>query len=152
MPRTNSPEINELLATWENGDRDILQALTPLIYDELRRIARKQLRRIPSARSLQTTALVYETFLELQHRLVDRIRFGAVARRQKRDAVNSGKQWPTHTVAGSLRPRPDRQPQSPRGHCGRDVQCGAMFQGSSNTTTELLSSFSCYQLYTPDEK
>jgi RNA polymerase sigma factor (TIGR02999 family) len=72
MPRTDSPEINELLDAWGKGDPDALRALTPLIYDELRRIAHKQLRRVPSARSLQTTALVHETYLELQDRFPGR--------------------------------------------------------------------------------
>jgi RNA polymerase sigma factor (TIGR02999 family) len=67
MPRTDLPEIDELLANWGAGDREALRALIPLIYDELRRVARQQLRRTPSPRTLQTTALVHETYLVLHH-------------------------------------------------------------------------------------
>ena len=68
MPMADSAEIEALLAMWGGGDRDSLQALIPLLYDELRRIARQQLRRTPSPRTLQTTALVHEAYLRLhQH-------------------------------------------------------------------------------------
>jgi RNA polymerase sigma-70 factor (ECF subfamily) len=65
MPITDSPEIDALLAKWGQGDREALRGLIPLLYDELRRIARQQLRRAPSARTLQTTALVHEAYLRL---------------------------------------------------------------------------------------
>ena len=67
MPLTDSPEIEALLALWGEGDRDALRALVPLIYDELRRVARQQLRRDISPRTLQTTALVHEAYLRLDH-------------------------------------------------------------------------------------
>jgi RNA polymerase sigma factor (TIGR02999 family) len=67
MPTTDSPEINALLAMWGEGNRDALRSLIPLIYDELRRVARQQLRRSPSPRTLQTTALVHEAYLRLHH-------------------------------------------------------------------------------------
>jgi RNA polymerase sigma factor (TIGR02999 family) len=67
MPRTDSPEIETLLALWREGDRGALRALIPLIYDELRRVARQQLRRAISPRTLQTTALVHEAYLRLHH-------------------------------------------------------------------------------------
>src|SRR5579862_1857496 len=65
MPRTEQPEIDQLLTKWGAGDREALPALIPLIYDELRRVARQQLRRGPPARTLQTTALVHEAYLRL---------------------------------------------------------------------------------------
>ncbi|QNI31710.1 sigma-70 family RNA polymerase sigma factor [Alloacidobacterium dinghuense] len=65
MPITDSPEIDALLAKWGEGDRDALRGLIPLLYDELRRVACQQLRRAPSARTLQTTALVHEAYLRL---------------------------------------------------------------------------------------
>jgi RNA polymerase sigma factor (TIGR02999 family) len=67
MPITDSPEIDALLAKWGERDRDALRGLMPLLYDELRRVARKQLRRNPSPRTLQTTALVHEAHLRLHH-------------------------------------------------------------------------------------
>jgi RNA polymerase sigma factor (TIGR02999 family) len=66
MPITDSPEIDALLAMWDEGDRNTLRAVMPLLYGELRSVARQQLRRTPSARTLQTTALVHEAYLRLQ--------------------------------------------------------------------------------------
>jgi RNA polymerase sigma-70 factor (ECF subfamily) len=67
MPRTDLSEIDELLVKWGAGDREALRSLIPLIYEELRRVARQQLRRAPSPRTLQTTALVHEAYLRLHH-------------------------------------------------------------------------------------
>src|SRR5215469_6864564 len=67
MPTSDSPEIDALLAMWGEGDHDALRGLMPLLYDELRRVARQQLRRSPSPRTLQTTALVHEAYLRLHH-------------------------------------------------------------------------------------
>jgi RNA polymerase sigma factor (TIGR02999 family) len=57
--------ITQLLNAWSKGDSGALQDLTPLIYDELRRLAARQLRREPAAQTLQTTGLVHEAFLRL---------------------------------------------------------------------------------------
>jgi RNA polymerase sigma factor (TIGR02999 family) len=65
MLKANSPEIDALLVKWRAGDRDALGGLMPLLYEELRRVARQQLRRAPRARTLQTTALVHEAYLRL---------------------------------------------------------------------------------------
>ena len=65
MTTSDSPEIDQLLMMWGEGDRNALRALMPLLYDELRRAARQQLRRAPSARTLQTTALVHEAYMRL---------------------------------------------------------------------------------------
>lgn len=64
MPITDSAGIDALLAMWGEGDREALRALMPLLYDELRRVARQQLRRAPAG-TLQTTALVHEAYLRL---------------------------------------------------------------------------------------
>ena len=65
MTIPDSQGIDALLAMWGEGNRDALRALIPLLYDELRRVARQQLRRAPAARTLQTTALVHEAYLRL---------------------------------------------------------------------------------------
>ena len=69
MPTTGSPEIDALLALWGKGDRDALRTLIPLLYDELRRLARRQLRRSPSPGTLQTTALVHEAYMRLDQQV-----------------------------------------------------------------------------------
>ena len=57
--------ITELLHAWQNGDKDALNRLTPLIYDELHKIASRALRRERGDHTLQTTAVVHEAFLRL---------------------------------------------------------------------------------------
>jgi RNA polymerase sigma-70 factor, ECF subfamily len=58
-------EITRLLRAWSAGDPEALQHLTPLVYEELRRIARRYMRREGQGNSLQTTALVNEAYLKL---------------------------------------------------------------------------------------
>ena len=60
-----SGTVTQLLAQWTDGDARALDALIPLVYDELRRLARSYLRRERSDHTLQTTALVHEAYLRL---------------------------------------------------------------------------------------
>jgi RNA polymerase sigma factor (TIGR02999 family) len=62
---TNQHEITRLLADWSNGDRQALEKLTPLVYDELRRLAGRYLRQERSGHTLQSTALVHEAYMKL---------------------------------------------------------------------------------------
>jgi RNA polymerase sigma factor (TIGR02999 family) len=57
--------VTELLIDWHNGDQSALDALIPLVYDELRRLAGSYLRRRPTGHTLQPTALVHEAYLKL---------------------------------------------------------------------------------------
>jgi RNA polymerase sigma factor (TIGR02999 family) len=60
-----SPEaVTTLLLNWRKGDKDALDRLVPLVYDELRRVARARLKG-ERAHSLQTTALVHEAYIRL---------------------------------------------------------------------------------------
>ena len=54
-----------LLTEWRNGNRDALDKLFPLVYNDLRRRARAYLRGQPTGHTLNTTALVHETYLKL---------------------------------------------------------------------------------------
>jgi RNA polymerase sigma factor (TIGR02999 family) len=58
-------ELTNLLEDWKQGDPSALQKLTPLIYDELRRIAHRYARRERQGHTLQTTALINEAYLRL---------------------------------------------------------------------------------------
>jgi len=58
-------EITALIRAWGNGDQTALEQLTPLVYNELRRIARRYMRNRRSDNTLQTTALVHEAYLHL---------------------------------------------------------------------------------------
>jgi RNA polymerase sigma factor (TIGR02999 family) len=62
---TPSREVSELLLHWGNGDRKALEAILPLVYNELRRLARANLRQQRPNHTLQTTALVHEAYLRL---------------------------------------------------------------------------------------
>ena len=58
-------DVTELLLSWGQGDTAALDRLVPLLYDDLRRVARGHLRRERPGHSLQATALVHEVFLRL---------------------------------------------------------------------------------------
>jgi len=58
-------QITELLQRLHSGDQEALNAVVPLVYDELKKLARSHLRREGRAGPLETTALVHEAFLKL---------------------------------------------------------------------------------------
>ena len=60
-----SHQVTQLLIGWREGDRHALDALTPLVYQELRCIARRHLQREKPGHTLQSTALVHEAYLRL---------------------------------------------------------------------------------------
>jgi RNA polymerase sigma factor (TIGR02999 family) len=57
--------VTELLVAWSDGDKAALDELMPVVYDELRRLARNHLSRERPGHTLQTTALVHEAYLRL---------------------------------------------------------------------------------------
>ena len=63
--RPSSAEIAVLLKAWTGGDATALDKLIPLVYGELRRMARKYMRKEGPGNTLQTTALVHEAFVRL---------------------------------------------------------------------------------------
>jgi RNA polymerase sigma factor (TIGR02999 family) len=65
MATLSADNVTELLIEWREGDKTALDKLTPLVYDELRRIAHRYARRERSGHTLQTTALVNEAYLRL---------------------------------------------------------------------------------------
>jgi len=73
MSAPSEGNVTTLLQAWSGGDQSALQKLTPIVYDELRRLARHYMNGERAHISLQTTALVNEAYL----RLVDykRMRF-----------------------------------------------------------------------------
>jgi RNA polymerase sigma factor (TIGR02999 family) len=58
-------DITQLLLQWRRGDQSALDQLMPLVYEELRRLARTCMRRERAGHTLQTTALVNEAYLRL---------------------------------------------------------------------------------------
>ena len=77
------PDVTELLLSWRQGDAEALDHLVPLVYDELRRVARRHLQREQPGHALQATALVHEVYLRLvdvdRLTLKNRTHFFAVA-------------------------------------------------------------------------
>jgi RNA polymerase sigma factor (TIGR02999 family) len=73
MSHSGSGDVTALLHRWRAGDKAALDALIPLVYQELRRVARARLRAETSPQTLQTTALVHEVYLRLVD--VDRLTF-----------------------------------------------------------------------------
>jgi len=66
MPdRPPSQDVTGLLQQWRAGNADALERLLPLVYEELRRVARARLRQEQPGHTLQATALVHEAYLRL---------------------------------------------------------------------------------------
>ncbi len=60
-----STDVSVLLRAWSNGDQAALQLLTPVVHDELHRLARRYMRGERAGHSLQATALVNEAYMRL---------------------------------------------------------------------------------------
>ena len=58
-------EVGTLLRAWSEGDQRALDRLTPIVYEELRRLARRYMKHERAGHSLQTTALVHEAYMRL---------------------------------------------------------------------------------------
>lgn len=88
LSRQSCPHVTDLLLAWGNGDRSALDDLVPVIHQELRRLARLQMRGERQNHTLQTTALVNEAFLRLvdlrRIRWQDRAHFLALSARLMR--------------------------------------------------------------------
>ena len=65
MRKPTSEDITGLLLAWGSGDREALDKLMPVVYQELRRLAHSQMRRERPGDTFQTTALVNEAYLRL---------------------------------------------------------------------------------------
>ena len=83
MLSSSSTQVTQLLARWSGGDANAREALIPLVYEELRRLARSFLARQRSDHTLQSTALVHEAYMRLvghtSVRFENRAHFFAVA-------------------------------------------------------------------------
>jgi RNA polymerase sigma factor (TIGR02999 family) len=88
LPFGSPNEVTALLVRWNKGDAEAREALVPLVYEELRRVARKCLAANRHDHTLQGTALVHEAYLRLVGRTSvhwqDRAHFFAVASRLMR--------------------------------------------------------------------
>ena len=101
--------ITDLLLAHARGDGEAFSRLVPLVYDDLRRIARKSLRRSYGARTIDTTGLVHEAYLKLvdqtRARYRDRSHFFAVAARAMRQIlVDEARRRTAGKRGGGVRP------------------------------------------------
>jgi len=65
MPTHSPKEITRLLVAWSDGDETALEALTPLVYEELHRLAHHYMSHERPGHTLQTSALVNEAYVRL---------------------------------------------------------------------------------------
>lgn len=82
-----APNFTQLLTDWRSGHPRALERLTPMVYDELRQLARNYMRGERGSHTLQATAVVHEAFLRLIQAnvpLQDRAHFFALASRLMR--------------------------------------------------------------------
>ena len=63
--RADEPDVTRLLSEWQRGNMAAFDQLVPVVYEELRRVARARLRHERDGHTLQTTALVHEAYLRL---------------------------------------------------------------------------------------
>jgi RNA polymerase sigma factor (TIGR02999 family) len=91
IPSSASSEVTSLLKRWSAGDAHARDQLIPLVYDRLRRLAHDRLRHAPGQPSLNTTALVHETYIRLVDAprvdLPDRAHFLALAAQVMRNLL-----------------------------------------------------------------
>jgi len=91
MSSPDNGDVTDLLARWSDGDRGALESLTPLVYDELRKIAHGYLRRERDGHTLQPTALVNEAWIRMIRQdgpnFENRKRFFALAARIMRNVL-----------------------------------------------------------------
>lgn len=96
MAITQSNSVTQLLHDWRSGQGDALDKLTPLVYEELHRLARKYMKQERPGHTLQATAIVHEAYVRLVDMQVsweDRAHFFAVAARlMRRILVDYAKQ------------------------------------------------------------
>jgi RNA polymerase sigma factor (TIGR02999 family) len=83
--------VTELLVKWRGGDQEALQALLPLVYNELRRLARRRLQAERPHHTLQSTELVHEAYLRLAksppQEIENRLHFLAIASQLMREIL-----------------------------------------------------------------
>ena len=107
-PPTN---VTEMLLDWSRGDQAALDRLIPVVYEDLRRHAARSLRRERPGHSLQTTALIHETYLRLvdQHQVEWQNRahfFGIAARVMRQILVDHARREKAEKRGGAERPLP----------------------------------------------
>jgi RNA polymerase sigma factor (TIGR02999 family) len=111
-------DITQLLLEWRQGDESALERLMPLVYEELRRLAHRCMRRERTGHTLQTTALVNEAYLRLVNssrvKWHDRAHFFAItAQLMRRVLVDEARKRGNQKRGGEfMRVELEQQPQT----------------------------------------
>ena len=122
MGALSSHEVTGLLQAWGRGDEGALQKLVPLVYEQLHAAARRYMAGERRGHTLQTTALIHETYLRLvdvrQVKWQNRAHFYGIAaqvmrrilvdRARKRAADKRGAGWQRVTLVGDKTPNGSR--------------------------------------------
>ncbi len=127
MHGPSPPEVTQLLRAWGNGDERALEGLMPVVYEELRRIARRYMGHERPGHTLQTTALVNEVYLRLvdarRTSWQDRAHFFAVcAQMMRRILVDWSRSRQAAKRGGNARPVDlEKMPELPIREPGPDL-------------------------------
>ena len=107
MPLHSPTDVTELLRAWGSGDRSALERLVPLVYQELRALARRYMRQERADHTLQATSLINEAYLRLVD--VNRIQwqsrahfFAVAAQMMRRILVESARRRHRHKRGGDV--------------------------------------------------
>ncbi len=114
-----APEVTQLLRDVQRGDRAAFDRLVPLLYDQMKMVAERQLRHERAGHTLDATALVHEAYLKLAEQagvdFKNRAHFLALAARvmrhvlvdyaRRRKAAKRGGEWIRTTLSGTPSPR-----------------------------------------------
>ena len=104
-----SSEVTALLDRWSGGDREALGELIPLVFDDVRELARRLMAREAPGHTLQPTALVHEVYLRLEGRRSVQWKnrqqfFGFLAQLIRRILVDHARRHRRAKRGGGLRP------------------------------------------------
>lgn len=154
---SNTGIITTRLGEWRDGNKEALDALMPLVYEDLRSIARQQLSRLRPSQSLNTTALVNESYAKLQSGrsldLKDRNHFFAVAACAMRQIiVDEARSLMTDKRTG-VKVDLDKVPQSVEEHTEQIVFVDQLLARLEQINADLVRQVECrfYAGYTQEE-
>ena len=106
---SDAHSVTLLLEQWNHGDREALDKLMPLIYEELRKMARRYMRQQNPGHTLQTTALIHEAYLRMvkqkEKHFENRVHFfGVAAQAMRHILVDYARTRNTAKRGGGVRP------------------------------------------------
>jgi RNA polymerase sigma factor (TIGR02999 family) len=104
-----SADVTQLLLGWSRGDRTSLDALTPLVYQELHKLAASYLRREQEGHTLQPTALIHEAYLRMVDQALPQFNsrahfFGVAAQYMRQILVDHARSRRSQKRGGGERP------------------------------------------------